>query len=94
MTELLPNGDKVEISLIDETVTVPDGKVWVVTIAARSGESDVILENESGDSQNILDGSDSKQTNIAQDITVHEGWVIGAFGTNCLITGWQFDYSE
>ena len=93
MTELLPNADKVEVALDSEEVTVPTGKVWVVTTAAATNE-ELVLESASGESNIILDGTDSRANSIAEDITVHEDWVIGRFGGTGIVTGWQFDYSE
>ena len=92
MTELFSKADKIEVYLDDEEVTVPTGKVWVVTITCRI-DDDMRLEDASGESLRILQGNDDRGTNIAQDITVHEDWTIGASGTNAFVTGWQFDYS-
>jgi len=87
MTELLPNGDKVEVYLNRSSVTVPSGKTWKVTfyVDGNGSDSDVI----DADGNSILCFNISN-TVAAYEITLHENWKIDGYG---MIAGWEFDYS-
>ena len=84
MTELLPAADKVEINQFDETVVVPDGKVWRVSLTA-GGDSgfDINPNEENPGATTDSDGTD--------EFTLHENCQISGEG---VISGWEFDYQS
>ena len=91
MTELLPKEDKVDVSLSNEAVTVPDGKIWSVTII--TGLNDFCIISLSGaSSAGRLSGDRESMDNTTKGI-FHEGTEISATG-DTIIVGLQFDYSE
>ena len=89
MTELLPKGDKVEIRLDEETVSVPDGKVWRVVVGVESSGTDI--QNPSG--FDAIQLSEFDDYDSVAEMTIHEGWQISARG-EAGILGWEFNYSE
>ena len=95
MTELLPKGDAVEVYLSDETVTVPDGKVWKVTIFADATTGRVSIESASGDRESVISVDADQVKGPIQEVVLHEGWSAeDEFGDGVFLTGWQFDYAE
>ena len=91
MTDLLPQGDKVSIYLAEgESVTVPEGKVWVVSlITDREGLLKVTIDGNFG----RLRDDEGKDSSISK-ITVHENVTVEAsdFDEGGIVTGWEFDY--
>ena len=93
MTDLLPEGDIVQMQLQSETATVPNGKVWIVTIIAEDGgwnqpEFDL---NGDGEKFNIADNEDASAA--IEKITLHSGAEVNANLTRLQISGWEFEYS-
>jgi hypothetical protein len=88
MTELLPSGDKVQITVASgESVEVPQGKVWKVNLSADGGNEVVIEVPSSSNPTRLPSGS---------TVTLHEGTAINKNIANdeALVTGWEFDYSQ
>ena len=87
--ELFPNGDKVEVNLSDEEVTVPAGKVWVVSILTLNGKSVTVGDfGELNGNREIVDSSIS-------GMTLHEDMSVSTNDSSAAtITGWQFEYSD
>ena len=90
--ELFPKADRVMINLIDESVTVPDGKVWVISIVT-DGLDAVTIDNPDGNSRGRLSADDDRMDSSISRMTLHEGMILSAQDT-CHITGWQFEYGD
>ena len=87
MTNLLPQSDKVEVYLGGgERVTVPDGKIWEVTVVALEGTAS--LDSELG--QVVIADDNNNDVESYIEMTLHEGMEIRGFDT--VITGWGFNY--
>ena len=92
MTELLPAGDKVDIFLQeDEQVSVPDGKVWVVSVLAHEGGE---LKFDPAHGRDALRGADNNVDSSISKITLHEGTTLESRTWETTITGWEFEYEE
>ena len=89
MTQLFPKSDKVDISLNDESVTVPDGKVWVVSIMS---EFDMVMINDpDGGQAGRLDPTENEYDSTISKMTLNEDWEVEARG-RCVVAGWEFNY--
>jgi len=96
MTELLPSGEKVEVTLgDDESVTVPSGKTWKVYMGGQASDTfaTVYYTPDGGTQTAIMSMSDSAQS-PGSELTLHEnGTVKTDRYTEVTIIGWEFDYS-
>lgn len=90
MTELLANGDKVEIALgTKDTTTVPTGKVWKVTL---NSTGTMLIKDPSGTNYGRL--KDTNTLDSSQTMTLHEGWTVDQNTAEGMVSGWEFDYSQ
>ena len=94
MTSLLPSDQRVNIVLSGESVTVPDGKVWKVTVMTADTSTAFIFTDEDDIGTNDYGeiNSTESDTDSTVETTVHEGGAVEATGT-AIVTGWQFDYA-
>ena len=91
--ELFPKGDKVDIRLEgNESITVPDGKVWRVTLSGWA--DDAVYIDETFNSHTLWATTDSVE--IPQlEITIHENRTIKTDDIKSLfIFGWEFEYES
>ena len=97
-TKLLPKADKVDIALGEsESVTVPDGEVWKVSILFADANETIRI---SIDDQTFYQNSSSGEgVGINADQTMHEGRTLQFDFTSAdtevvWVGGWAFEYSE
>ena len=94
MTELFTKGDRVEMLLNSESASVPDGKIWVVSLMTSrwsDGHAEVVINGESGGGVVKSDSPDMDST--MSQITLHDDMAIDATD-QVLVSGWQFSYDE
>ena len=90
-TELFPKADKVLINLSSESVSVPEGKVWVVSIVANFGS--VEIADPSGSFYGSLDAGNDRADSSISRLTLHEEMSVETSDSNaCHIAGWEFNY--
>ena len=95
--KLFPEADKVDITLAEEeSVTVPEGEVWEVSILFSDTSSSVEIEI---DNDTFLTDIQSEGVEINTEQTMHEGRTLeftrDSGSTEVIwIGGWAFEYSE
>ena len=94
MTDLLPAGDKVDIDLLSESVTVSDGKTWRVTLLPFDGQEILLRHSQASPEDGTILSSEQERYDSVAEVTLHEGDTITVEDGACYIRGWEFDYSE
>ena len=95
MTELFKESAKVDVRLegFGESVTVPEGKVWVVTVAGLGDRGSLAFDTTETDDRLISSDTDGTDSSISK-VTIHGGRSLKSIqDEGVLITGWQFEYS-